>query len=143
VTFYWFHLLRELLQIFHSWVKAQRFHPTEGFTQARDSQGRINLTLVDTLPSHIPGQSTTLLEALTRYDMQFQQRWYTQAFTISDPLWASVPPANHFVSARSAPAIATTPNVSYQEAPASKRVKLGRTASKADFLCTVPLILPV
>jgi hypothetical protein len=143
VTFYWFHSLRELLQIFHSWVKAQRFHPTQGFTQARDSQGRLNLTLVDTLPSHIPGQSTTLLEALTRYDMQFQQRWYTQAFTISDPLWASVPPADHFVSTPSAPAIATTPNVSYPEAPASKRVKLGRTASKADFLCTGPLILPV
>jgi hypothetical protein len=74
VTFYWFHSLRELLQIFHSWVKAQCFHPTQGFTQARDSQGRVSLMLADKLLSHIPGQSTTLMEALTCYDMQFQQR---------------------------------------------------------------------
>jgi hypothetical protein len=97
-TFYWFNSLRELLQIFHTWIKAQRFHLTQGFTTARDSQGAVNILLVDTLPSHIPGQSTHLMEAVTRYDTQFQQRWYTQAFTISDPLWTSAPPADHIHS---------------------------------------------
>jgi hypothetical protein len=37
------------------------------------------------------------MEALPCYDMQFQQRWYTQAFTILDPLWAAAPPSDHFV----------------------------------------------
>ena len=97
VTFYWFNLLWELFHIFHCWVKAQCFHLTQGFTYARDSQGIVNLFLVDTLKSHIPGQSTRLMEALARYDIQFQQCWYTQAFTVSDPLWTLPPPVNHFV----------------------------------------------
>jgi hypothetical protein len=146
-TFYWFHSLRELLQIFHSWVKAQRFHITQGFNYARDSHGTVSLVMVDTLPSHIPGQSTHLMEALAHYDMQFQQRWYTQAFTISDPLWSAAPPGDHFVRhAAFAPAI--PPNVSIPAAvpsqePANKRLKLAKPARPADFICAAPLILPV
>jgi hypothetical protein len=37
VTFYWFNSLWELLQIFHCWIKAQRFHQTQGFTTACDT----------------------------------------------------------------------------------------------------------
>jgi hypothetical protein len=146
-TFYWFHSLRELLQIFHSWVKAQRFHITQGFNYARDSHGTVSLVLVDTLPSHIPGQSTHLMEALARYDMQFQQRWYTQAFTISDPLWAAVLPIDHFVRPSvpmPMPSSTVLPSASVpSHEPASKRVKLARSARPADFFCTGPLILPV
>ena len=145
-TFYWFNSLRELLYIFHCWIKAQRFHLTQGFTSARDSHGTVNLLLIDTLPSHIPGQSTHLMEAIARYDTQFQQRWYTQAFTISDPLWTSAPPMDHFVrpitqslvhaSASMAPATA--------HEPASKHVKLGKSGQQqADFICKTALIVPV
>jgi hypothetical protein len=146
-TFYWFHSLRELFQIFHSWVKAQRFHITQGFNYARDSQGTVSLVLVDTLPSHIPGQSTHLMEALARYDMQFQQRWYTQAFTISDPIWAAVLPRDHFVQ-QAAPMptpslTASNPAAVPSTEPASKRTKLAKSARTADFLCTGPLIIPV
>ena len=97
VTFYWFNSLLELLHIFHCWIKAQRYHQTQGFTTASDSQGAMHIQLVDTLPSHIPGKSTHLMEAVARFDTQFQQRWYNQEFNLSDPLWTSAPPAEHFV----------------------------------------------
>jgi hypothetical protein len=146
-TFYWFHSLRELLQIFHSWVKAQRFHVSQGFNYARDSQGTVSLVLVDTLPSHIPGQSTHLMEALDRYDMQFQQRWYTQAFTISDPLWAATLPSDHFVryipTATLIPSILSNPAAVPSHEPATKRLKLARPARNADFVCSGPVIIPV
>jgi hypothetical protein len=140
-TFYWFNSLRELFHIFHSWVKAQRFHATQGFNHARDSHSTVSLMLVETLPSNIPGQSTHLMEALARYDMQFQQRWYTQAFTILDPLWASAPPADHFVQAHPVPSLSNA--TAFPQQPASKRIKLGKTAMKADFICAGPLIPPV
>jgi hypothetical protein len=131
--------------MFHSWIKAQRFHVTQGFTTARDSQGAAHILLVDTLPSHIPGQSTHLMEALTRYDAQFQQHWYTQAFTISDPLWTSAPPVDHFVWSSILPSIKTLASQAPALAPkpASKRIKLGKSGQTADFICTTALIVPV
>ena len=140
-TFYSFNSLRELLQIFHSWIKAQRFHVTQGFTTARDSQGAAHILLVDTLLSHIPGQSTHLMEALTRYHAQFQQRWYTQAFTISDPLWTSAPPVDHFVWSSIPPSIKTSASQAPALArePASKRIKLGKSGQTADFICTTAI----
>jgi hypothetical protein len=131
---------------FYCWIKAQRFHLTQGFTTALDSQGAANILLVDTLPSHIPGQSTHLMEALNRYDTQFQQHWFTQAFTISDPLWTSAPPADHFVRSTPPPLVkacsASQAPASARE-PASKRIKLGRLGQTADFICTTALIVPV
>jgi hypothetical protein len=144
-TFYWFNSLQELLHIFHCWIKAQRFHLTQGFTTATDSQGAANIVLVDTLPSHIPGQLTHLMEAVTRYDTKFQQRWYTQAFTISDPLWTLVLPADHFVRSHIPPPVqapASQPPASTGK-PASKRIKLGKSGKSADFICTTTLIVPV
>ena len=144
-TFYWFNSLRELLNIFHCWIKAQRSHLSQGFTSARDTNGGMHILLVDRLPSHIPGQSTHLMEAITRYDTQFQQRWYTQAFTISDPLWTSVPPADHFVrkaQQQPPPAPGSTASSSARE-PSSKRIKLGKSGQQADFICTTALIVPV
>jgi hypothetical protein len=144
-TFYWFNSLWELLQIFHSWIKAQRFHLTQGFTTARDSQGAVNVLLVDTLPSHIPRQSTHLMEAVTRYATQFQQRWYTQVFTISDPLWTSAPPAEHFVLSNLPPSVKASAAQAPASAcePASKRIKVGKSGQTADFICTTALIVPV
>ncbi len=46
-TFYWFNSLRELLNIFHCWIKAQRFHLSQGFTSARDTNGGMHILLVD------------------------------------------------------------------------------------------------
>jgi hypothetical protein len=130
---------------FHTWIKAQRLHLTQGFTTARDSQGAVNILLVNTLPSHIPGQLTHLMEAVTRYDTQFQQRWYTQAFTISDPPWTSAPPADHFVPSQLLPSVkvlaAQGPALARE--PASKWIKLGKSGQTADFICTTALIVPV
>jgi hypothetical protein len=145
-TFYWFNSLRELLQIFHNWIKAQRFHLTQGFTTAGDSQGAVSILLVN-LPSHIPGQPTHLMEAVTQYNTHFQQRWYTQAFTISDPLWKSAPPADHFVPSQLPPSVkasaAQAPASALAREPASKRIKLDKLGQTADFICTTALIVPV
>ncbi len=58
VTFYWFNSLRELLHIFHCWIKAQRYHQTQGFTTASDSQGAMHIQLVDTLPQDSKSKAT-------------------------------------------------------------------------------------
>jgi hypothetical protein len=85
------------------------------------------------------------MEAVTRYDTQFQRCWYTQAFTISDPLWTSAPPADHFVPSNLPPSVkalaAQAP--AWACKPASKRIKLGKPGQTADFICTTALIVPV
>ncbi len=140
VTFYWFNLLRELLHIFHCWIKAQRYHQTQGFTTASDSQGAMHLQLIDTLPSHIPGKSTHLLEAVTRFDTQFQQRWYDQAFNLSDPIWTSALPAEHFVRSNTETPVEDPvhPAPGSAREQAGKRLKLGK-----DFISNTALMVPV
>jgi hypothetical protein len=59
MTFYWSKSLRELFSIFCCWVKAHRFHMSQGFLYAKDSQG-----------------NTTCFDALARSDLQFQHCWY-------------------------------------------------------------------
>jgi hypothetical protein len=98
LTFLWFGTLREALFIIHSWVKAQRFHRDQGFHTATDvALGTERLLIADTFPSHIPGQTTTLMEAFTRYDLQFAARWYEAAYSPHDPTWRSQPPPDQFV----------------------------------------------
>jgi hypothetical protein len=98
LTFLWFSTLREALFIMHSWVKAQRFHSAQGFHTATDTAiGTERLLIADTFPSHIPGQQTTLMEAFTRYDLQFAARWYEAAYSPHDPTWRSQPPPDQFV----------------------------------------------
>jgi hypothetical protein len=98
LTFLWFGTLREALYIMHSWVKAQRFHSDQGFITATDTAlGTARLLIADTFPSHIPGQTTTLMEAFTRYDLQFAARWYDAAYSPHDPTWRSPPPVDQFV----------------------------------------------
>jgi hypothetical protein len=98
LTFLWFSTLREALFIMHSWVKAQRFHSEQGFHTATDTAlGTERLLIADTFPSHIPGQTTTLMEAFSRYDLQFAARWYEAAYSTHDPNWRSQPPPDQFV----------------------------------------------
>jgi hypothetical protein len=93
LTFLWFSTLREALSIMHTWVKAQRFHSSLGFYSATNAiQGEQCLLLTESFPSHIPGQTTTVVEAFARYDLQFAARWYDAAFSPYDPTWKSPPP---------------------------------------------------
>ena len=142
MTFYWFESLRELLSIFHCWVKAHRFHMSQGFVYAKDSQGNTSLVLADTLPSHIPGQSTTLMDALARSDLQFQHRWYTQAYNLQDALWSAPPPSDHFV--RPVAPIIVPPTdpapAGVQGDRALKRQKLGKAKKPANFFCQLNLL---
>jgi hypothetical protein len=77
--------LREMLFIVHCWIKAQRFHSNQGFFSGTDAvQGSQRLLIVDTFPSHIPVQTTTLLDAFARYDLHFATRWYDAAYSPLD-----------------------------------------------------------
>jgi hypothetical protein len=79
-------------------VKAQRFHSSSGFYSAANPiQGDQWLLLFDSFPSHIPGQTTTLVDAFTRYDQQFMERWYDAALSPYNPTWKALPPPNQFV----------------------------------------------
>jgi hypothetical protein len=85
LTYLWFSTLREALFIIHCWAKAQRFHSAQGFFSATDTvHGSTRIVLTDTFPSHIPGQTTTLMEAFHRYDLQFSARWYDAAYSPHD-----------------------------------------------------------
>jgi hypothetical protein len=92
--------LREALSIIHTWVKAQRFHSSLGFYSATNPVlGGQSLLLADSFPSHIPGQTTTLVEAFAWYNLQFEARWYDAALSPYDPTWKSQPPEDQFVQA--------------------------------------------
>jgi hypothetical protein len=79
LTFLWFDTLREILHIAHCWIKAQSFHRSQGFQSATDAgDGRQRLLVTSTFPLHILGQTTTLVEAFTRYNLQFVACWYQQ-----------------------------------------------------------------
>jgi hypothetical protein len=98
LTFLWFSTLREALFIMQSRVKAQRFHSDQGFHTATDTAlGTERLLIADTFPSHILGQTTTLIKAFTCYDLQFAARWYKAAYSPHDPMWCSQPPPDQFV----------------------------------------------
>jgi hypothetical protein len=72
LTFLWFSTLCEALSIMHTWVKAQRFHRSLGFYSATNAiKGEQCLLLTDSFPSHIPRQTTTVVEAFACYDLQF------------------------------------------------------------------------
>jgi hypothetical protein len=77
VSYLWSSTLRYALHIMHCWIKAQRFHHSQGFLSATEAtSGAPRLLVADTFPSHIPGQNTNLVEAFAQYDMQFTERWY-------------------------------------------------------------------
>jgi hypothetical protein len=143
LTFLWFSTLREALSITHNWVKAQRFHSSLGFYSATNPiQGEQCLLLSDSFPSHIPGQTTTLVDAFTRYDQQFAARWYDAALSPYDPTWKSLPPPDQFVH-NPAPAVKVkqesreTSGTKRERTAAAKRLKTGETSSNkvpADYV---------
>jgi hypothetical protein len=142
LTFLWFDTLREILHIVHCWVKAQRFHCSQGFQSATDAAtGSQRLLVTGSFPSHIPGQTTTLVEAFARYDSQFVARWYQQAYTPYDPTWQAEPPRDQFVPDPGA-TVALAREAGPRDAGA-KRVKLkdSRKAQQgADFISTSHLL---
>jgi hypothetical protein len=146
VTYLWFSTLRDALHIMHCWIKAQRFHPSQGFLSAKDATtGATNLLLIDTFPSHIPGQNTHLVEAFARYDLQFTARWYDLTRHPHDLSWQSQPPPDHFLHASPAPAtqVKTEPRLGRdRELQANKRLKLAANTT-ADFISQANLFEPI
>jgi hypothetical protein len=142
LTFLWFDTLREILHIVHCWVKAQRFHPSQGFQTATDAiDGGQRLLITDSFPSHIPGQTTTLVEAFARYDIQFVSRWYQQAYSPYDPSWKAVPPLDQFVAPPAPVKVEKQPPSG--AASASKRIKLSdsrKAQQAANFVNSSTLI---
>jgi hypothetical protein len=144
LTFLWFDTLWVILHIVHSWIKAQRFHGSQGFQTATDAADvSQRLLITSSFPSHIPGQSTTLVEAFARYDLQFVPRWYQQAYSPYDPSWKASLPPDQFVY--TAPSGAVKTDKAPREA-GNKRLKLSKsrkTPQVADFISGSHLVEPV
>jgi hypothetical protein len=147
LTFLWFGTLREALSIMHTWVKAQRFHGSLGFYSATNAiQGSNCLLLTDSFPSHVPGQTTTLIDAFQRYDSQFAARWYDAALSPYDPTWQSKPPPDQFVIPPAPPLPPRSETREHDQRGDKKRLKTERQkAAKqaADFICGAPLFEPI
>jgi hypothetical protein len=145
VTYLWFSTLRDALHIVHCWIKAQRFHPTQGFISARDSlTGTTSLLVTDSFPSHIPGQNTNLVEAFARYDLQFTARWYDLTRHPHDASWQSQPPPDHFQSAPLAPHAAVKQEGRGKGDRDTPTKRLKTTDLKgADYISNAPLFDPV
>jgi hypothetical protein len=143
LTFLWFDTLREILHIVHCWIKAQRFHRSQGFQSATaPGDGSQRLIVTSTFPLHIPGQTTTLVEAFARYDLQFVARWYQQAYSPYDPSWKALPPQDQFLYI--APSAAIKVEKPAREA-SSKRLKLSeacKAPQAADFISGTHLVEP-
>jgi hypothetical protein len=144
LTFLWFDTLREILHIIHCWIKAQRFHSSQGFQAATNPvDGSQRLLITSSFPSHIPGHTTTLVDAFTRYDSQFVARWYQQAYSPYDPSWKAQPPQDQFVP--TAPIVGVKIKKQAREA-GNKHLKLSesRKAPQAtDFISGSHLMEPV
>jgi hypothetical protein len=93
-TYFWFQSLQSLLFVFQTWIKNLRYHPTQGFLEACDTDHRNHLIFDGTTPSPVPDRSETLLSALQQFDGHFAHRWYqTSPFDVS---WTNPPPPGHF-----------------------------------------------
>jgi hypothetical protein len=153
LSFLWFSTLQEMLFIVHCWIKAQRIHSDQGFFSATDAvRGSQRLLIVDTFPSHIPGQTTTLLDGFTRYDLHFATRWYDVAYSPHDLTWRSQPPQDQFVHVPHVvtPKVAADkrdPGIKKErEQESKKRPKLESVQAikaAADFNCGAHLFMPI
>jgi hypothetical protein len=137
-TYYWLSSLQTLLSIEQNWVKRLRYHPEQGFFHARDADNKRYLLLDNQVPSHIPGRTDTLVQALRQYDTQFEMRWFCGSFL--DPIWTNPIPPEHSVQSQ-------LPQHQTQETPAQgvepdkKRAKLGDKITKVpDYISGAPLM---
>jgi hypothetical protein len=152
LTFLWFSTLREALAIMHTWIKAQRFHSSLSFYSATNAVlGGQCIFLANSFPSHIPGQTTTLVAAFAKYDLQFAARWYDTALTPYNQTWKTQPPPDQFVnppvpSATVMPEQPRNPTSKRKRDAANKRLKTAHVKTKkppADFVCGAHLFEPV
>jgi hypothetical protein len=98
ISYLWFSTLQDPLQIMHCWIKAQHFHPNQGFLNAVDATtGTTSLLVTDTFPSHIPDQNMNLVEVFARYNLQFTAHWYDLTCHLHDASWQLQPPPDHFM----------------------------------------------
>jgi hypothetical protein len=145
VSYLWFSTLRDALHIMQCWIKAQRFHHSQGFLSATEAtSGAPRLLVTNTFPSHIPGQNTNLVEAFARYDMQFTAQWYDLTRHPHDASWQSQPPPDHFLHAAPVPAPPVTleKRTGREREQPSKRLK-PTTAAAAGFVSQAPLFEPI
>jgi hypothetical protein len=65
-----------LCLVFQTWIKNSRYHLTQGFIEARDTNHQSHLILDSITPSPMPDRSDTLITAMNQYDVTFAIRWY-------------------------------------------------------------------
>jgi hypothetical protein len=75
-TYFWFQSLQSLCLVFQIWIKNSRYHPTQGFIEARDNHQESHIVVDSTTPSPVPDQFNTLITAMNQYDVTCAIRWY-------------------------------------------------------------------
>jgi hypothetical protein len=138
-TYYWLSSLQTLLGIEQNWIKRLRYHPEQGFFHARDADNKRYLLLDNQVPSHIPGRTDTLIQALRQYDTQFEMRWFCGSFL--DPIWTNPIPPDHSVQPTMATQFTQEIPDQGQAPPEKKRAKLGDKITKVpDYISGAPLM---
>ena len=138
-TYYWLSSLQTLLGIEQNWIKRLRYHPEQGFFHARDADNKRYLLLDNQVPSHIPGRTDTLIQALRQYDTQFEMRWFCGSFL--DPIWTNPIPPDHSVQPMMVTQFTQDTPDQGQAPPEKKRAKLGdKTTKVPDYISGAPLM---
>jgi hypothetical protein len=138
-TYHWFASLQQLLSTEQNWVKRLRFHPDQGFYQARDAKKTKFLLMDSQIRSHIPGRTDSLMEAMRQFDHLFESRWFRTS--VMDPIWSTPIPPGHSLAQ---PATVKQPisdqrEYERQDNQRQKRAKLtGSQRRSFDFVSSTP-----
>jgi hypothetical protein len=140
-TYFWFQSLQSLCLVFQTWIKNSRYHPTQGFIEARDTSHQSHLILDSTTPSPVPDRTDTLITAMNQYDVTFAIRWYQTS--PHDASWTNPTPPGHFPAM---PSPRLLPPLESPSAPKKARTQPAqqsrnnpRTMAK-DFVSLTPLL---
>jgi hypothetical protein len=140
-TYFWFQSVQSLCLVFQTWIKNSRYHPTQGFIEARDNNHQSHLILDSTTPSPVPDQSDTLIMAMSQYDVTFAIRWYQTS--PHEASWTNPTPSGHFpamLSQRLPPPL-ESPSAS-KKAQTTQPVQQSKNNTRLakDFVSLTPLL---
>jgi hypothetical protein len=140
VTYFWFQSLQSLCLVFQTWIKNLRYHPTQGFIEARDNNHKSDLILDSTTPSPVPDRTDTLITAMNQYDVTFAIRWYQTS--PHDASWTNPTPPGHFPVM---PLPHLPPPLESPSAPKKARTQLAQQSKNntrlvKDFVSLTPLL---
>ncbi len=138
-TYFWFQSLQSLCLVFQTWIKNSRYHPAQGFIEARDNHHQSHIVLDSTTPSPVPDRSDTLITAMNQHDVTFAIRWYQTS--PHDASWTNPTPPGHFpaMSSQRQPPALESPSAPNKKARIQS-VPQAKNNTRKDFVSLTPLL---